>query len=143
MVPPVANQIEVNPFLYRRDCIEYFATRGILTVAYKPFLRGPGVNHPGVSAVAARHEGASAGAVLLKWLLGKGIVVLPKSANRGRMAENLRAADEGMWALSAEDESELGSLYDADSGLATFEAHFSKRAVQDPEGPTISMGYSS
>jgi len=135
------NQIEVNPFLYRRDCIDYFADRDIITVAYKPFLRGAAASHPAVAAVAARYEGVSAGSVLLKWLIGKGIAVLPKSTNPGRMAENLRCADECSWSLTSEDELELDSLYDSSAGLAAFEAHFLKRAVQDPEGPTLCLGY--
>lgn len=140
-VAPVVNQIECNPFMYRKDCLAYFASRGVATVAYKPFLRGPGAEHPVVVAVAARHTGASAGAVLLKWLLGKGVVVLPKSTNPGRMAANLQCATEGAWALSADDEAALDGLYDAPAGLATFDAHFTKRAVQDPEKTTIAMGY--
>jgi len=140
-VAPVVNQIEVNPFLYRRDCIDFFANYGIITVAYKPFLRGAAASHPAVVAIAARYEGVSAGGVLLKWLIGKGIIVLPKSTNPNRMAENLRSADEGCLTLTTEDESELDSLYDATSGLAAFEAHFAKRAVQDSEGPTLRLGY--
>ena len=140
-VAPVVNQIECNPFMYRRDCLDFFASQGIATVAYKPFLRGPGVEHPVVVAVAARHAGATAGAVLLKWLLAKGIAVLPKSTHPGRMAANLRCADEGQWALSGHDEAALDGVYDTAAGTATFDAHFAKRAVQDPEKTTIAMGY--
>ncbi|MBL8674406.1 MAG: aldo/keto reductase, partial [Rhodospirillales bacterium] len=54
---------------------------------------GPLLRHRALKAVADRH-GATPAQVALAWLLGlPGVVVIPKSSNRARVAENLGALD--------------------------------------------------
>ena len=65
-VPPAANQIEVNPFLYRRDTIDFFRGKGIPVIAYKPLLRGKGVENPLVASLADKYA-TTPGDVLLRW----------------------------------------------------------------------------
>ena len=140
-VEPAVNQIEANPFLFRRATVEYFAGRGVAMVAYKPFLRGGAFGDPTVSAVASRY-GVSAGEVLLRWSLNHGFTVLPKSTNPGRMAANLACfPTKGGWDLSDEDMDALDALTVEPASGATFEQHFSKRAVADPAAPTVALGY--
>ena len=50
------------------------------------------LNNPDIKAIAAQLE-RSEGQVALRYLLQKGIVVIPKSARRERLVENLGAKD--------------------------------------------------
>ena len=38
--PPCVNQIEVSPFLYRKECVDYFQSKGLVVQAFKPLQRG-------------------------------------------------------------------------------------------------------
>merc|ERR1711920_629208 len=134
-----ANQIEVNPFLYRKDTIDYFQTRQIPIVAFKPLLRGKGVEDPVVISIAKKYS-TTPGDVLLRWGAQKGIAVLPKSTNPERMEANLCCFDSNI-TLTAEDMAALDGLTDPVKSVATFNAHFAERAKVDPASPTIAIGY--
>lgn len=135
-VRPAVNQIEVNPFMFRRDVIDYFASEGIPTVAYKPLHRGDGLDHSVVAALAAKY-GKTPGQVLLRWGAQHGFALLPKSVNPERMEQNLQCFSDD-FSLSSQDMGILDALTTPGSA-ATFEAHFMKRAVQDRSGPTLPM----
>jgi diketogulonate reductase-like aldo/keto reductase len=87
------NQVMFN--LARRgveyDLLPWMQRHGIPLMAYSPFDRGPLARNPALKAVADRH-GATAAQVALAWLLRlEGVVVIPKSADRARVAENFGA----------------------------------------------------
>ena len=46
--PPVANQINLNPFSYRRELIEENRRRNLVTEAYSPLGTGRHLSNPGV-----------------------------------------------------------------------------------------------
>ena len=140
-IQPAVNQIEVNPFLFRKDAIDFFRAKGILIVAYKPLLRGKGVEDARVGSLAAK-LGTTPGDVLLRWGAQRGLVLLPKSTNPERMAANLRCWD-GAVALDSEDMAALDALTDPVESAKTFEAHFAKRAVVDPSNTTVNLGYAT
>ncbi|QQS14801.1 MAG: aldo/keto reductase [Rhodospirillales bacterium] len=90
-----ANQVMFN--LARRgvefDLLPWMRERGVPVMAYSPLDQGPLLRHRALKAVADRH-GATPAQVALAWLLGlPGVVVIPKSSNRARVAENLGALD--------------------------------------------------
>ena len=125
-VRPAVNQIEVNPLLYRPDCIAYFQGEGILVQAYKPLRRGAALTDAAVDAIAAKH-GATAAQVCLRWGLAKGLVVLPKTATPARLAENL---DLYGFELDAEDVAALDALT-AEETVAEWAGHLEERRNQD------------
>jgi diketogulonate reductase-like aldo/keto reductase len=84
---PSVNQIEVTPFLQRRETRALCAKHGIVVEAYSPLTHGQRLGHPVVKEVA-RRAGRSVAQVLLRWGLQQGLVVLPKSSNPARIAEN-------------------------------------------------------
>jgi diketogulonate reductase-like aldo/keto reductase len=84
---PAVNQIELTPFLQRRDTRALCAKHGIVVEAYSPLTHGRRLDHPVVKDVA-RRAGRSAAQVLLRWGLQHGLVVLPKSTKPARIAEN-------------------------------------------------------
>jgi methylglyoxal/glyoxal reductase len=84
---PAVNQIELTPFLQRRETRALCAEHGIVVEAYSPLTHGKRLDHPVVNDVA-RRVGRSVAQVLLRWGLQHGLVVLPKSTKPARIAEN-------------------------------------------------------
>lgn len=89
---PHVNQIELSPFLQRRETVALCKQRGIVIEAYSPLTRGEQLDHPVVLA-AARAAGRTPAQVLLRWGVQHGFVVLPKSVRRERIAENAAIFD--------------------------------------------------
>ena len=86
-VVPAVNQLELTPFLQRRETVALCQSRGIALEAYSPLTRGVRLEHPVVVDVA-RGAKRTPAQVLLRWGVQHGFVVLPKSVNRPRIAEN-------------------------------------------------------
>jgi diketogulonate reductase-like aldo/keto reductase len=89
---PHVNQIELSPFLQRRETVALCAQHGIVVEAYSPLTRGERLDHPAVLS-AARAVGRTPAQVLLRWGVQHGFVVLPKSVHRERIAENAALFD--------------------------------------------------
>ena len=109
---PAVNQIEVTPFLQRRETRALCAKHGIVVEAYSPLTHGMRLDHPVVQDVA-RRVGRSVAQVLLRWGLQHGLVVLPKSTKPARIVENGALFD---FALDDRAMNELDAL---EEGLVT------------------------
>lgn len=86
-VVPAVNQIELSPFLQRRDTVAFCRSKGIVVEAYSPLTRGKRLGEATVVATA-RAVQRSPAQVLLRWGIQHGLVVLPKSTRAERIAEN-------------------------------------------------------
>lgn len=87
---PAVNQIEAHPFHQRAADQALMRERGVQLESWGPFAEGRNglFTNPVLRAVAEEH-GRSVAQVVLRWLVQRGIVVIPKSVRPGRMAENL------------------------------------------------------
>ena len=103
---PVVNQINLNPFSYRRELIEEGRRRNLVMEAYSPLGTGRHLSNPRVDAIAAR-TGRTASQILIRWGLQHDFVVLPKSTHRERILENFGALE---FTLSDADMVELDAL---------------------------------
>lgn len=111
-VVPAVNQIELSPFLQQREVRALCEARGIAVEAYSPLTRGLRLGHPVVRGVADA-LGRSPAQVLLRWSLQHGLIVLPKSVGRDRIAENAALFD------FAIDPSQMAELDALEEGLVT------------------------
>ena len=113
-VLPAVNQIELSPFLYgsREDTLRRCEENGIVVEAYSPLTKGRRLDDSTVTAIAAE-LGRTSAQVLIRWSLQKGFVVLPRSSNRERIAENAAVFD---FALDGAQMARLDAL---DEGLTT------------------------
>jgi 2,5-diketo-D-gluconate reductase A len=103
---PVANQINLNPFSYRRGLVEENRRRNLVTEAYSPLGTGRHLSNPKVREIAVR-TGGTPSQVLIRWGLQHDLVVIAKSTHRARIAENAGALE---FTLSGADMAELDSL---------------------------------
>jgi diketogulonate reductase-like aldo/keto reductase len=113
-VAPAVNQIELSPFLYRsrEDTLRRCAEEGIVVEAYSPLTKGRRLGDPTVASVAAE-VGRTPAQVLIRWSLQKGFVVLPRSSNASRIAENAAVFDFSL------DDAQMDALDALDEGLTT------------------------
>ncbi|HEX3476055.1 MAG TPA: aldo/keto reductase [Kofleriaceae bacterium] len=111
-VVPHVNQIELSPFLQRRDTCALCREHGIVVEAYCPLTQGQRLADARLAAVA-RRVGRTPAQVLLRWSLEHGNVVLSRSVQRDHIAENAAVFD---FALDAAAMAELDAL---EEGLAT------------------------
>ena len=93
-VKPAVNQLETHPFFQQQEANSFLRQEGIQHEAWAPFAEGRNdlFRHPLLSSIAARH-GKSVAQVVLRWLNQRGVVVIPKTVRRERMAENLALFD--------------------------------------------------
>lgn len=116
---PQVNQIQLDPYHRRDDLVAIHRARGIVTETWSPLGRGSQMlADPAIVAAAERH-GRTPAQVVLRWHVQHGFVPAPKSADPGRLAENLDVFD---FALSAAEMLALDGLdrpdptmFDADS----------------------------
>jgi len=115
-VQPACNQIEVHAYYQRESLVNYCLARNICVTAHTP-LGGGIANAESWSTpiplqdevivnIANAHKKSSA-QVLLRSLLQRGIVVLPKSVKAHRMAENKDILD---FSLTEEEMKQIATL---------------------------------
>lgn len=93
-VKPVLNQIEVNPWYQQPTEVQFNQGENVRVEAWAPFAEGKhGVfTDPTITQIAQAHR-KTTGQVILRWLLQRGITVIPKSVHPEHMAENLNVFD--------------------------------------------------
>jgi len=104
VIKPAVNQIELHPWLQRRELVGYLKDRNIVPVAYSPLTRGKRFDDPQLIEYAKRYN-KSVAQILIKWSLQADFVPLVKSVHAQRIKENI---DVDNFELSAEDFDKLG-----------------------------------
>jgi len=67
---PSVNQIEVNPFLYRKKTIDYFQKENVLIQAYRSLRQGQEMNNSVLVSIAKKHQ-RSVAQILGRWSVQK------------------------------------------------------------------------
>lgn len=107
-VGPAINQIELSPFCYLPEELDFCKQNNIQLEGYAPVVRGQKKDHP-VLVDIARKYGKSTYQILIRWVIEHGAVTIPKSIHPERMIENAEVFD---FALGAEDLARMAVLYD-------------------------------
>ncbi len=105
-IVPAVNQIEYHPF-FRQDEIRLFChEHGIAVQAYAPLSRGACLTHNIIRGIAELHHRSPA-QICLRWVLQKGVAVIPKSVQPSRILENSQLFD---FSLSPEEMEMIDTL---------------------------------
>ena len=124
-IAPMVNQIETNPFNQQVDAHTYMAEHGVVQEAWAPFGEGKfGMfANPTLAAIGERY-GKSPAQVILRWLMQRDIVALPKSTHKERMAQNIDIFD---FMLTDDDMASIAAL---DTRTSLFFDHATPAAVE-------------
>ncbi|HCB92871.1 MAG TPA: 2,5-diketo-D-gluconic acid reductase [Selenomonas sp.] len=113
-IKPMVNQIETNIWFQRKEEEAFLKKEGIVHEAWAPFAEGNNdvFNVPVLKEIGEKY-GKSTGQVMLRWLLQRDIIVIPKSVKKERMKQNIDVFD---FELTAEDIEKIAML---DTGKST------------------------
>jgi 2,5-diketo-D-gluconate reductase A len=117
-IAPHVDQIETHPFHQRAADQQLMRERGVQIESWGPFAEGRNdlFTNPILSSIAEAH-GKSVAQVVLRWLVQRDVVVIPKSVRPERMAENLDIFD---FTLTEDEMNQIATL---DTGASLFFDH--------------------
>lgn len=124
-VEPAVNQVEANVYFQQWAAQAYMEKKGVAFEGWAPFAEGKNdlFHNPELKTIADAH-GKSIAQVVLRWLLQRGIICIPKSVKRERMEQNFDVFD---FALTQEDMDLIKTL---DTGKSQFFDHRTPEAVE-------------
>jgi len=117
-IVPAVNQIETHPFCQQIGTATFLRENGVQIESWGPFAEGRNdlFSNPALADIATRH-GRSIAQIVLRWLLQRGVVAIPKSIRPERMAENFHIFD---FELEADEMTAIAAL---DTGKSAFFDH--------------------
>lgn len=121
-IVPAVNQIETHPFHQQIATQQFLKDNGIQIESWGPFAEGKNnlFNNENLKSIGDKY-GKSIAQVVLRWLIQRDVVVIPKSVRKERMAENFDVFD---FKLSTDDMESIKAL---DAAQSVFFDH------RDPE----------
>lgn len=107
-IAPMVNQVETHVFNQQREARKYMDEFGTRIMAWAPLAEGRNglFTNPMLAQIGEKH-GKTVAQVALRWLLQSGVIIIPKSTHKERMAKNLNLFD---FELDAEDMPAIASL---------------------------------
>ncbi|MBR2965608.1 MAG: aldo/keto reductase [Clostridia bacterium] len=105
---PSVNQIECHPYFQRGDDLEVAKKYGVTVEAWSPFSSNKTDLHsnPTICRIAEAY-GKSTAQIILRWQYQRGVITIPKTSKKERMAENISIFD---FSLTDEDMTAMGAL---------------------------------
>jgi diketogulonate reductase-like aldo/keto reductase len=124
-VTPAVNQIETHPFHQQTEAQKILQERNVQIEAWGPFAEGKNnlFQNEILRSIASKHDKTIA-QVVLRWLIQRGVVAIPKSVRKERMAENLNVFD---FELDRQDNEAIATL---DQKASSFFDHRDPERVQ-------------
>lgn len=107
-VAPMVNQIETHPFHQQLETQKFLRETGVQIESWGPFAEGKNniFQNELLGAIGDKY-GKSTAQVILRWLVQREVVVIPKSVRKERIEENFNIFD---FELSAEDTHQIAAL---------------------------------
>ena len=129
-IVPAVNQVETHVFDQQTEAMKYMKEFGTHIMAWAPLAEGRNdfFTNETLAMIGGKYCKTIA-QVALRWLIQRGVIIIPKSTHIERMRENLDIFD---FTLSDEDMSTIAKL---DTGKSLFFDH------HDPEAVKMFMGW--
>ncbi len=107
-IAPAVNQIETHPFHQQIETQKFLQENHVQIEAWGPFAEGKNdiFKNAVLSSIGESHN-KSVAQVILRWLTQRGVVAIPKSVRKERMAENFAIFD---FALSEDEMTAIAAL---------------------------------
>lgn len=117
-IVPAVNQIETHPFHQQLETQQFLIENNVQIESWGPFAEGKnGLFQNELLASIGRKYGKTTAQVVVRWLTQRGVVAIPKSVRKERMAENFDIFD---FQLTAEDMEAIKAL---DTNTSAFFDH--------------------
>jgi 2,5-diketo-D-gluconate reductase A len=114
-VVPAVDQIETHPFSQQVETQKFLEESRVQIESWGPFAKGQlNIFQNPVLLTVARKHGKKVAQVILRWLVQRGIVAIPKSVHKERIVENFAVFD---FVLTADDMARIGTLDSKSSGF--------------------------
>ncbi len=114
-VAPAVNQIETHPFCQQIEAQKFLNENNIQMESWGPFAEGKNnIFTNGLLTSIGHTHGKTVAQVILRWLIQRHIVAIPKSVRKERMIENFNVFD---FTLSADDMEAIATLDQAKSSF--------------------------
>ena len=105
---PAVNQIELHPYLSQQPLVSFCTQHNIKVESWSPFCaKKNNLLDESILKDLGKKYKKSAAQIVLRWNIDRGLIVIPKSSNPSRQAENLDVFD---FKLSTEDVELINSL---------------------------------
>jgi len=91
-IPISVNQVEYHPYLNQEKLLKTCKENKIIVTAYSPLARGKILDDPILTKIANEVDKKS-GQISLRWLIQKGLVVIPKASSEEHIKENMEIFD--------------------------------------------------
>ncbi|MCK4967376.1 aldo/keto reductase [bacterium] len=95
-MPIVTNQVEFHPYLYQKELLAFCKENNIVLTAWAPLARGKVFDDPVIKSIAENRKKTPA-QITLRWLLHKGLIIIPKASSEKHLRENIALFD---WMLN-------------------------------------------
>lgn len=105
-LPILTNQIELQPYLQRRNLVANCRELGIQITSYRSLARGEFENDETMRAIAKKY-GKSPSQIALKWIIQNGISIIPKASSVEHLKANIDLFD---FMLTPEDKRQIDAL---------------------------------
>lgn len=114
-ITPAVNQVETHPFHQQVEAQKVMQEYNVQIESWGPFAEGKNdlFTNPTLTAIAEEH-GKSVAQVVLRWMIQRGVVAIPKSARRERLEENISVFD---FTLS---DDQMATISTLDTGSSLF-----------------------
>ena len=124
-VLPMVNQVETHVFQQQTKAREYMDKYGVAHESWGPFAEGRKdyFTNPVLNEIGTKY-GKSAAQVGLRYLIQRGVIVIPKSTHKERMKENFEVFN---FALTESDMQKIAALDEQDSA---FFSHYDPAFVE-------------
>jgi len=107
-IQPAVNQIETHPFNQQIETQKFLHENNVQIESWGPFAEGKNdIFQNKILVSIARKYNRSVAQVILRWLIQRGVVVIPKSVRKERMEENFKIFD---FELNADDTEKIKRL---------------------------------
>ena len=130
-VVPAVNQVETHVFFQQTEARKYMDELGVAHMSWGPLAEGKNgfFTNETLAAIGAAHD-KTGPQVALRYLLQRGIIVIPKSTHKERMAQNLQLFD---FTLT---DKEMNEILKLDTGQPII-----MPSHHDPETTKLFMGF--
>jgi len=124
-IRPMITQMETHIYNQQKELKEYADKYGIQLEAWAPLAEGrDGAFNDETIVEIGKKYGKTPAQVMIRWNVQRGVVVLPKSTHKERMAENFNIFD---FELSEED---MAKIADLDRNKSSFFSHQDPKMVE-------------